>query len=446
MTRERVQASETNSGTATDSRPTHRSGRVTSIDALRGLVMFAMIFVNYLAGAGEIVPDGMVHFSDRHPHASGMTFVDVVFPAFLFIVGMSVPFALGARLARGEARWRTLVHILVRTLALLSIGVLMVNGRPDAQRLGWSPKLWQTLMYLAAILAFSVISPPNRPRLPTRPWRILSLTCRVLGLATLVWLAFAWRGGDGERIITLWPFTLRTQWWGILGLIGWAYLVGSIIHLVFGAHRTALLGCLSLLLCLYAADRTGLFHGLWLRSVIGIGDTLGSLPAITVAGMLLASILTSTEAMRPAARIRFAALFMAGTAAGALLLEGLYGISKDRATPSWCLWACAITAATWLVFHVICDMRGEAQDARATARVRGARTVTGALSVAGRNVLLVYLISNVLPSAFDLLGQGWFWGILQSGLTAAILTSAACGVLILGASAGLNRMGFTLRL
>jgi hypothetical protein len=61
--------------------------------------MFMMIFVDDLAGAGEIVPDWMVHFSDRHPKGSGMTFVDLVFPAFLFLVGMSVPFALGARIA-----------------------------------------------------------------------------------------------------------------------------------------------------------------------------------------------------------------------------------------------------------------------------------------------------------------------------------------------------------
>jgi hypothetical protein len=58
--------------------------RITSIDALRGFVMFMMIYVNDLAGAGKIVPDWMVHFSDRHRGGSGMTFVDLVFPAFLF--------------------------------------------------------------------------------------------------------------------------------------------------------------------------------------------------------------------------------------------------------------------------------------------------------------------------------------------------------------------------
>ena len=91
--------------------------------------MFTMIFVNDLAGAPEkIVPDWMVHFSDRHEHGSGMTFVDMVFPGFLFIVGMSIPFALGPRLAKGEAAWKIFGHVAVRTLALLELGILMVNG------------------------------------------------------------------------------------------------------------------------------------------------------------------------------------------------------------------------------------------------------------------------------------------------------------------------------
>lgn len=98
---------------ASEPAPTHR-GRVTSLDALRGLVMFMMIFVNDLAGAGRIVPDWMVHYSDRHRGGSGMTFVDLVFPAFLFIVGMSVPLALGGRVAKGEPSWSEWVGFRLR--------------------------------------------------------------------------------------------------------------------------------------------------------------------------------------------------------------------------------------------------------------------------------------------------------------------------------------------
>src|SRR3954469_5337995 len=101
--------------------PPPRTPRITSIDALRGFVMFTMIFVNDLAGAPrKLVPDWMVHFSDRHK-GSGMTFVDLVFPGFLFIVGMSIPFALGSRLNKGEPVWKTFSHILVRTVSLLAL-------------------------------------------------------------------------------------------------------------------------------------------------------------------------------------------------------------------------------------------------------------------------------------------------------------------------------------
>src|SRR5215475_8427844 len=101
--------------------------RVTSVDALRGFVMFMMIFVNDLAGAGKVVPNWMVHFSDRHRGGSGMTFVDLVFPAFLFIVGISIPFALGTRLAKNEPVWKILGHVAIRTISLLFIGILMVH-------------------------------------------------------------------------------------------------------------------------------------------------------------------------------------------------------------------------------------------------------------------------------------------------------------------------------
>ena len=208
--------------------------RITSIDALRGFVMFMMIFVNSLSGAGKIVPDWMVHFSDRHRDGSGMTFVDLVFPAFLFIVGMSVPFALGGRMAKGQPVWKTFGHVAIRTLSLLFIGILMVHETPDTAALGWSGDWWCVLMYLSAIAAFCSIAPrPSAPASSGIVCSTVSICVRLAGLAALVWLAFAFRGAKGQRIITLAPFSVDTDWYGILGLIGWAYLVTTIVFLVF---------------------------------------------------------------------------------------------------------------------------------------------------------------------------------------------------------------------
>ena len=74
--------------------------RLASLDALRGFTILVMIFVNDVAGVSG-APAWMKHIDP--PDADGMTFVDVVFPAFLFIVGMSIPMALERRFERGES-------------------------------------------------------------------------------------------------------------------------------------------------------------------------------------------------------------------------------------------------------------------------------------------------------------------------------------------------------
>lgn len=406
--------------------------RLISIDALRGFTMFMMIFVNDLAGAGKIVPDWMVHFSDRHRGGSGMTFVDLVFPAFLFIVGMSIPLALGGRLAKGQSAWRILGHIGVRTLSLLFIGILMVNGTPDTKTLGWSGDWWCVLMYLSAIAAFSSFSPKASASESTRKAiRLAVVIVRATGLAMLIWLAFAYRGPNDERIITLAPFSLRTQWYGILGLIGWAYLVTCIVFLFFRDRRTAILGSMALLMCLFAADRKGLFEGFWLNNIVGIGGTLGSLGAISVGGLLLGTMLQATDMTSLSSRTRFTFWFAAGCAAAALLLERTYGISKNSATPSWCLWSCAITAVLWYACYLISD-------------VRSVKFIAHPLALAGKNVLLAYLISDLVPGLVNVLHVNY--GGLAANLPAAITRSTLCGVLILLLSTGLNRIGFRLKL
>jgi hypothetical protein len=315
---------------------------------------------------------------------------------------------------------------------------MMVNDEnPGPDMSGLAPEIWAVLMYVCAILAFCSISPAPRDGVPPeekRRWQQVSRLVRAAGFAGLIVLALIFRGDKGQRIITFSPFYIHTVWYGILGLIAWAYLVGSIVFLVFRSSQTALLGCMALLLALYPAENTGLFDHFWLNRYVGIGGALGSQASITVAGMLLAAVLPPWRSVHLTERLRFTAWFILGCAAGALLLQGLYGISKNAATPSWCLWACAITAFIWLIFHFFADLGAVHPIARL-------------FSLAGANVLLAYLLSEMFPSLAGLAHvDGFLDRISAISLTTAILRSAGLAVAILAATVGLNRIGFRLKI
>jgi predicted acyltransferase len=153
--------------------------------------------------------------------------------------------------------------------------------------------------------------------------------------------------------------------------------------------------------------------------------------------MLLASILLAPDAATIRARVRFALLFIAGCSAGALLLHGLYGINKNQATPSWCLWACAITAALWLLFYGLADVWPQSI----------APKFAKPFAIAGSNVLLAYLLSEMHGSALDLADLGgWYSRLARPDLAHAMARSIGCAVVILAVTAGLNRLGFRLKL
>ena len=75
------------------------TGRIASIDVFRGLTMMVMIFVNDLSDVRGL-PWWTYH---AHMQWNVMTYVDMVFPFFLFIVGMSMPIAIAGRLKRNPS-------------------------------------------------------------------------------------------------------------------------------------------------------------------------------------------------------------------------------------------------------------------------------------------------------------------------------------------------------
>jgi predicted acyltransferase len=193
-----------------------------------------MIFVNTLAGVR-----GMPAWMEHMPaDVDGMTFVDVVFPAFLFIVGMSIPFAIAQRLVKGDSNWQLQKHIALRALGLIVLGVFMVNAEEgyNEQAMHMSIYLWCMLFYACAIMIWNVYRFQNKS---------IALILRIAGVIGLIVLGFVFRGGPDGSV------RLEPQWWGILGLIGWAYLIACIFYQLGKGRILPLLGALAFCVLYY---------------------------------------------------------------------------------------------------------------------------------------------------------------------------------------------------
>ena len=187
--------------------------RIESIDILRASTMVLMIFVNDL-GSLKNIPDWLEHVK---PGVDGMGLADTVFPAFLFIVGISLPYAIDNRRFKGDTQVQLIRHVIYRTVALLVMGVFLVNGETISKAAcGLDYTTWSALSCLAFILIWNIYSKSTSKN------RVLFF--KSSGILMLLVLAFIYRGYEDGKVMRFSP-----QWWGILGLIGWSYLVTGII-------------------------------------------------------------------------------------------------------------------------------------------------------------------------------------------------------------------------
>jgi predicted acyltransferase len=96
--------------------------RLLSLDVARGITIAFMIMVNNNGGRGSW------HFMN-HAAWNGLTATDLVFPTFVFVMGVSVVFAIEARLARGATRRQLIRHAVQRAAILCVLGIV-VNSFP----------------------------------------------------------------------------------------------------------------------------------------------------------------------------------------------------------------------------------------------------------------------------------------------------------------------------
>lgn len=402
--------------------PPGASARLTSLDAFRGLVILAMTLVNYLAGVQNI-PAWAKHLPQDQ---DGYTFVDVVFPGFLFIVGVAIPLALHKRMARGESLLSLLRRVFARSASLLFVGVIMVNSSYySADATGLSKNLW----FLAAMLAVVVLwnmYPADAPTMKKR----LFLGLRIFAALVLAGLLIAFRGKNATGQV-VW---LQHAWWGILGLIGWAYLVCCLAYLAFRGSSVALMGVLGFLLAVYIGDKHGVLD--WfgpIRNFVGVGPVLGSTAASVMIGVLVGnSFVGEAAALRPAARARFFLLFGLGLYLAGTLLRPLHGINKVAATDSYALVTGGICCLCFLLVYCVMDI----------ARLR--RWASPLVPV-GQNALLAYILPGILGNLFAVIGlPGVLWQY-GSGWPGA-LNAAALTVLVMAITWGATRISIQLKL
>jgi predicted acyltransferase len=130
-----------NAPNAPASVPPPAPARLVSIDALRGFTMIWIVGADALADAFRGLDGGAVSawLGVQLGHAAweGLTFYDLIFPLFLFIVGVAVPLSLD-RIVEREGRSAALRRVLVRGLVMYTLGVLYYGGISH----GWDQIRW----------------------------------------------------------------------------------------------------------------------------------------------------------------------------------------------------------------------------------------------------------------------------------------------------------------
>lgn len=377
------------------------SSRVAAIDVLRALTMVLMVFVNDIPGLGDTIPHWL-HHAAYDEDMLGLS--DIVFPGFLFCVGLSLPFALRVRLQR-DGTAGALGHVAERTLALLVMGLFASNAWGlTGDRLGVPPQLLKLLSVTAFFLIWNRYPRPDGRRwsgfrsrfFPALGWTVLGVLAWVYvrepgagdvlisrGGLTFSWasaphytfqyvmillllaVAAYWRSVRGsDRLYPLFAAVLlylflfrgagtdgsvglRPGWWQILGLIGWTYGLTAVLYLL---RKERVRWCLGLGLG-FAGLSVAAYLG-WLGPLKGFIPGNGAFQAFSFAGAAAGLWLE-----RYGGRTAFRALALrtglmaAVCAAAGFLTHRFFIISKLQETAPWIFYCLAISAGMLTAVH-----------------------------------------------------------------------------------------------
>ena len=393
-----------------------QSNRILSIDIMRGLTLFLMLFVNDLFLPG--VPAWLVHTKGDF---DGMGLADWVFPGFLFMVGMSIPYAISSRMKSGETKLKVFLHIILRTASLLLIGVFMLNSeRLNSDLSGINGQLYFILMFVSIFLIWNKY--PENEKL-----KKIFLGLKVLGVIGLIVLASIFKAGEPGNISWF-----ETSWWGILGLIGWGYLVAATASLFIGPKLIPSIALWLVFIAINILSTLGLLGFLsFLKPVFGVIID-GNVPMIVLAGLVVGLFLKQSSFSREKTVGVIAAIGIFALASG-FFLRNWFVISKIQGTPSWGMICNGISMIVFAILFWIMDIQGQTKWA----------TV---FKPAGQNSLTTYLAPDILYFAIWGLSLPIFFYKQESSQLLAVSGSLVWALAMIGFTAMLAKINIRLKL
>jgi predicted acyltransferase len=316
--------------------------RLLSLDLLRGLTIGFMILVNNNGDGAH------AYWALNHAVWNGFTPTDLVFPTFLFLVGISTVLSTASRLARGATRQSLFLHTLRRAVILFLLGIV-VNSFP--------------FFHLHTMRFYGVL-----PRIAI---------CYLI-VATLYIFSPGWRSKVALAVAALVGYWILMRFVPVPGLGTPTHEIPLLDPHIFSASH------------LY--ERT--------RDPEGLLSTLPAL-ATTLMGLLTGVWLRTSHTLVHKAR----AIAIAGLSC--VLLGGLWNfsfpINKRLWTSSYVLFAGGLSLLLLALFIWIADIRSAKESLPEAAKRPRFSTP---LLVFGTNAITAYVISELLASAIDSIHTG----------------------------------------
>lgn len=315
--------------------------RIRSIDAFRAVTMLLMIFVNDI----EDIPNTPQWIHHARESADALGLADTIFPAFLFIVGLSIPFAFQKRLHSGhhhQIPWR----VTTRSFALIFIGFYHSNMETYNEATTLLPRpVWESLVTFSFFFIFLDYRKEKS--------RLRKYALQGFGIVLLTVMSILYRTNDPYHT---W---LHFTWWGILGLIGWSYLVCSLIY-YYSKGVTWVQAAAWLFFMFFNID----FHFGWFDFLKPIQDYVwiagnGAMQAFTMAGVFV-SVLYMRLTERNETKLLWVGMILMAVILfnlGFIVRYFSGGISKARDTPSWVLICTAISLIIYSIFIYVVDFK-----------------------------------------------------------------------------------------